>query len=336
MSKILYQNIVNGSFVFEPEEEYSKRIVLPEEFEREFIDELNLKINNKTKISGSVLYEIIQNGKSFDIFYQPLKNSGVKNDNKKRIHIPNLSSIYFKKNLWFISTYNTKDKILFIITKDESLLNKDSENNSSLWVIFKNIIEAYEEGISTYYNRNGRKYLILDKKNLNSTNFDSFMKNIMLKEGSNDFNENKSETNRDKENDIEFTLFDKNKHTYPLDNVNELYRNQNYKTIAIKKANFRCELCSTAETFKDREGEMYFEGHHIIPYNLNSQKNFKYLLDNPLNIACLCPNCHKKIHLSNDSEKQKLISLLMDKRPELFEKYDIKSIGDIINLYNYE
>jgi predicted HNH restriction endonuclease len=331
MSKIHYKNIVNGSFVLESEEGYCSRLLPSEEFEIEFIRFLNLEIINKYKLSGSTIFEIKKNDKSFDIFYQPLKNSGVNNDNKKRIHIPNLSKVYFKKNLWFISSYNTLDKILFIITKDDSLLDKDSNSNSSLWVDFDKLIEAYENGISTYQNRNGRKYLIIDKNNLTSGNFESYLNNVILKDISNEISGDNGEINNS-----EFKLFDEKEHTYQLDIAKELFRSQGYKRIAIKNANFRCEICNTSETFIDKYEEMYFEGHHIIPYNLNSQSRFKYLLDNPINIACLCPNCHKKIHFSSDTGKKKLILLLLHKRPDLLEKYDIKSIDDIINLYNYE
>ncbi|MBO6042311.1 HNH endonuclease [bacterium] len=113
-------------------------------------------------------------------------------------------------------------------------------------------------------------------------------------------------------------------------------RNHKYRELAFKNANYTCELCGNKETFKDKNGNEYFEGHHLIMYNITSQKRYKKCLDIPKNIVCLCPNCHKKIHQAEDNEMKKGLMILFEKHNELFGIYEIENMDDILSDYKQE
>jgi len=82
---------------------------------------------------------------------------------------------------------------------------------------------------------------------------------------------------------------------------------------ALEIAGFLCELDRSHTTFINKKSKkQYMEGHHLIP--MAKQGAFGYDIDVPENILCLCPNCHRKIHLSED----------ISKRDILIEAYDIK------------
>ena len=112
-----------------------------------------------------------------------------------------------------------------------------------------------------------------------------------------------------------------------------LPRNQHYRDIALEMANYTCELCGKDSTFESAKGKEYFEGHHLIMYNVSSQSRFDKSLDIPRNIICLCPECHKKIHLSNDSTIRELVIKLFMKHRDLFRIYEIDSLDEILKDY---
>ncbi len=75
-------------------------------------------------------------------------------------------------------------------------------------------------------------------------------------------------------------------------------RNSGVREIVRKRAEGICELCEKKAPFNNPKGEPFLEVHHI-----------DYLCDNghdsPENAAALCPNCHRKMHILNDSEDVK-------------------------------
>ena len=60
---------------------------------------------------------------------------------------------------------------------------------------------------------------------------------------------------------------------------------------------------------------------------MKCQDEFEFSLDVRENIAALCPNCHKKIHLATDDEKKGMIEVLYKKK-----KYGIEARGLNITL----
>ena len=117
----------------------------------------------------------------------------------------------------------------------------------------------------------------------------------------------------------------------------KLKRDQSLKKQAFERENYICELCGTKETFKNKLGYEYFEGHHLIMYNLSSQKKYKYSLDTVDNIMCLCPTCHRKIHYGNQEEVEQAINQLINKHTNLFELYEFNDLESVLENYlSYE
>lgn len=69
---------------------------------------------------------------------------------------------------------------------------------------------------------------------------------------------------------------------------------------AKRRANGVCQLCGKPAPFKDNEGKPYLETHHIIWLTEGGE-------DSPENTVALCPNCHRKVHVVNDSADVKTL-----------------------------
>ena len=100
----------------------------------------------------------------------------------------------------------------------------------------------------------------------------------------------------------------KNRKGSDLSNKYKYHRNPTVSAIALQKANYKCELDSSHKTFKQSNLRNYVEGHHVIP--MHAQDEFEYSIDVPENIVALCPNCHRETHLSENTEKLKIVNKL--------------------------
>ena len=103
---------------------------------------------------------------------------------------------------------------------------------------------------------------------------------------------------------------------------------------ALEVADFRCELDQSHTTFINKKSKkQYMEAHHLIP--MSKQDAFECDIDVPQNILSLCPNCHKKIHLSEDIAKRDILKKAYDmKRHQLPERgidIDSKTLFEIYN-----
>lgn len=63
------------------------------------------------------------------------------------------------------------------------------------------------------------------------------------------------------------------------------------KRMALLRSGGKCEYCKNDPPFWDKFGEPFFEVHHITPLSKGGE-------DDVDNVAALCPNCHRKIHLA--------------------------------------
>ena len=76
---------------------------------------------------------------------------------------------------------------------------------------------------------------------------------------------------------------------------------------ALEKAKFKCELNPNHITFTNKiSKKQYMEAHHLIP--MSKQGLFEFDIDVPENILCLCPTCHRKMHLAQDDDKKELLT----------------------------
>ena len=67
-----------------------------------------------------------------------------------------------------------------------------------------------------------------------------------------------------------------------------------------KRADGHCQLCGNSAPFKDQNGELYLECHHIEWLSKGG-------MDSIYNCVALCPNCHRKMHIINDDKDIKIL-----------------------------
>lgn len=67
-------------------------------------------------------------------------------------------------------------------------------------------------------------------------------------------------------------------------------RNQYVSEFAKRRANGNCQLCGKPAPFVNHDGIPFLEAHHIIPLSEGGADSID-------NIAALCPNCHRKMHV---------------------------------------
>lgn len=83
--------------------------------------------------------------------------------------------------------------------------------------------------------------------------------------------------------------------------INVYSRNNALRALVKARANYCCEMpdCDYIG-FEKSNGEQYIEVHHLIPLANGGE-------DSLLNTVALCPNCHRKMHYSNNKEELKNI-----------------------------
>ena len=101
----------------------------------------------------------------------------------------------------------------------------------------------------------------------------------------------------------------------------------------FKNNEYKCFFDNSHTTFLRINGTQFMEGHHIIP--MNAQKDFKNVnIDRVENILCLCPNCHRKVHLSLKDEKKQLLRKVYEaKKKDLFNAKLNITFNDLYKKY---
>jgi 5-methylcytosine-specific restriction protein A len=90
-------------------------------------------------------------------------------------------------------------------------------------------------------------------------------------------------------------------------------RDAGISKAALNSAGYKCEVDETHLTFISKaSGQPFMEAHHMIP--MEYQDDFTYSIDVPENVISLCPNCHRKAHLSVMEEKESLLEKLLTER----------------------
>ena len=80
--------------------------------------------------------------------------------------------------------------------------------------------------------------------------------------------------------------------------ISTYVRNPYVAEASKRRANGICQLCGNLAPFNDRSGNPYLESHHIIWLSEGGGDVLN-------NMVALCPNCHKKMHVVNDSNDVK-------------------------------
>lgn len=113
-------------------------------------------------------------------------------------------------------------------------------------------------------------------------------------------------------------------------------RNQTESIEAKNRSNWACEIDSRHETFISFSNQKpYVESHHLLP--MAAQDDYKYTIDFADNIVALCPNCHRKIHLSSKEKIHAMVELLFVKRRKLYINYGITlDLNTLLKYYGAE
>ena len=85
------------------------------------------------------------------------------------------------------------------------------------------------------------------------------------------------------------------------------------KRMALLRAGVKCEYCNNDSPFITEYGEPFFEVHHITPLSEGGED----VIDN---VAALCPNCHRKIHLAGDMSRSFMKIQLEESIPKANKK----------------
>ncbi len=88
-------------------------------------------------------------------------------------------------------------------------------------------------------------------------------------------------------------------------------RSAQVKAWVLNRANGICELCRVPAPFTTFSGNPYLEVHHVKRLSLGGS-------DTVSNCVALCPNCHRALHYSNES--QQLIEKLYKANSELIRE----------------
>ncbi|CAK1865391.1 5-methylcytosine-specific restriction enzyme A [Vibrio crassostreae] len=70
--------------------------------------------------------------------------------------------------------------------------------------------------------------------------------------------------------------------------------------LAKRLAKGQCQLCLKPAPFNNAKGDPYLETHHIVWLSKDGD-------DTPDNTVALCPNCHKKMHIVDDTNDVKTL-----------------------------
>ena len=85
------------------------------------------------------------------------------------------------------------------------------------------------------------------------------------------------------------------------------------KRMALLRSGAKCEYCKKDPPFFDKYGEPFFEVHHIIALSKGGEDDID-------NVAALCPNCHRKIHLAGAPSRHSMRVQLEKRIPKANQK----------------
>jgi predicted HNH restriction endonuclease len=330
---IKYKNVWNGNVIEITAEEFNERLLDLDEHYKKILKTVfpSYMVETFSKSNDVIYFNLSdKNNNIFRFALTNLKNSGdgKPNQNNKRFYIhKNIPNFNDGTHYFLIGLYNAGDKIIHTISEAsefvgnylKTTLESNRGNYSSFWIRFEQLIAHYESD---------NDFSIKEK----TAKAREHVYNIMYLTKLIKFEDilNKLEIKISEKKPVKIT-----DEIYALEKL-LLVRNSKLKEQAFKKANYTCENCGKEETFLTKEGRMYFEGHHIIPFNISSHLDFESSLDCIENISCLCPECHRKIHYSTTKERHSILKKIINH--DLLTKFKIDGdyIETISKYYNGE
>lgn len=338
MSDNKYINLVKGEGIEMSDYKFAQSYTTFEQFKSDFFKDREIEILNESVFNNATEtteFDFSYNNVLFHGIFLNIKNSGMNKSNRdkfiKRMQISNRFKSYDDDAPHYVfGSYNTSDKVLYFIVELKEYIKNKSQGDtySSFWIDYANICFTYEKGYNRSVDqRNNRIIVGIDNMKINEFEDENFIKQILI---SDKYFERKIRENNELNKRKLFAVNDNTTYNAGI----KLKRNSELKKIAFQRENYTCELCGTTSTFENKNGDEYFEGHHLIMYNLSSQIKYKYSLDTSDNIICLCPNCHRKIHYADEKIITDCITKLIEKHKNLFEIYEFDNIDKILENYN--
>lgn len=348
-----YLNFYNGVESIDTDREYQARLskINMDNQIRKLFKGSNLRIRkiNSTLTSSSDVYEIYNetNDKYTYISAYLIKNSG-QETSRKRIQISrNYYGLIGKnenraenKTYFFLGFYpisSNGDCVYVLLDNDGFSLNPQN-SYSSLWIDFEALKSTALNGIYFGINkRNANKYVSFKEEYkkliLDAIEHDDYSSIIKNNGDIHILDDNGSESD-DKDIYVEDYIPSRDA-VVTLDGKAKVKKNTALREVAFMKAHYTCALCGKEHTFITNNDKMYFEAHHLIPCNINIQKHFAKKLDHTVNLFCLCPECHRKIHLINNGEITNLLEKLFLERERLLEEIYNLDLNHLIDIYTH-
>ena len=332
---ISYKNIQHGNEVLLSASEYEVHLADYTVFEENFFkafSQIVERYSSEPYVNGTRLYTVKYKGidRPICILWGPLKNSGTSGVDSKRIQVLPAVTLREETPYFAIGAYNTLDTVIYTVVlggvREFIKHAQNGKSYSSLWIDYPSLWDAYKYGFQDWTDSKGRDVLACKADKIEKIH-EAIKKLVALINN----NRTNDKSNCSSDDPMQFVDFDKELGKYETDE--SLPRNTLFRDIALKRENYTCELCGTNKTFTDKNNEEYFEGHHLIMYNLKVQSRYKYCLDHPNNIICLCPTCHRHIHHASATDTQNMLIKLFTKHNDLLKSYGIKNLKEIISDY---
>ena len=342
-----YQNLLNGREVIEPDSEYQKRLktfsydYLVDTFFSDYKSIIEkLDVGNEHEIVFSIPRD---DGSIIYFAFESMKNSGTDGNSNKRYQVYpyyyGQRKIYQQRRpedtYYFIGLYPTGDTSnpICVLMDNDGVSYNPTTTYSSCWVRFAALKTAFEQGISYSFNSDDfLKNVCFTKDKIEDVMFSIFhndFTNLIGKNGEIDFNGSKKPKDEVKDFNEEEDIYN----TAPEEKIR---RNPNLRDLAIFQANYTCSLCGKKETFLNNSDVQYFEAHHLIPCNPTIQKRFSKKLDALVNMFCLCPECHRKIHYVKKSLLPDCLEKLYMKQEVKFKEVYHLGLSDLLAIYHVE
>jgi len=339
---LIYKEFYNGREILEVDSVYTQKAdsIDLDRLINSLFNSINIcptKVNS-SNTSSSCVYKVFEPNTNKTIYFccYSFRNSGIRKKNgttvdRKRLQIQKNYFGLIKNNTprsedelyLFLGAYPSSndltDPVIALLDNDGVSLDPQ-DSYSSLWVNFNSIKTGHNNGIYYAVNlRNGNKYVCF-RKNKWPLVWQTFVQDNHTGIIANQQVIN-AVTKTGEETKISFDVDD---YVPSRDAVvsrtghSKVKRNSALRQLCFDNANYKCECCGSTDTFVGRDGQMFFEGHHLIPCNIHNQVMFTKKLDSVANLYCLCSSCHNKIHHGDQNTVKDVIKTLYDQRKDTY------------------
>ncbi|MEJ2249612.1 MAG: HNH endonuclease [Candidatus Lokiarchaeota archaeon] len=176
-----------------------------------------------------------------------------------------------------------------ILNKLESITPKHGDNASKWAQAFQQIRVISNEKDLDLINNFAKQLKVHEKANSVIRSWDEIEQEDTLIES-----EYSQEDIKDLREKVRSSTDSEIKQTLSVQKV--FLRNKHVRVYAKLRAGGECECCGNTAPFEKQNGRKYLEVHHIKSLSEGGK-------DIPMNVAAICPNCHRALHYSINRDK---------------------------------